>query len=52
MSGGARIAGDRLSGFDPLAFFLSAKLLLLGCWLSRWLVYFHDVELVIGKRAG
>jgi hypothetical protein len=49
-----------LSGFGPLEFFLSAKLLLavaVGsliafCWLCRWLVYFHDVELAIGKKAG
>ena len=49
-----------LSGFGLLEFFLSATLLLavaVGsliafCWLCRWLVYFHDVELAIGKKAG
>ena len=46
--------------FGLLEFFLSATLLLgvaVGsliafCWFCWWFVFFHDVELAIGKKAG
>jgi hypothetical protein len=47
------------SSFGPLEFFQSATLLLavtVGsvvafCWFFWWFVFFHDVELAIGKEA-
>src|SRR5439155_21856206 len=54
------LLGGCPSGGGLLEVFLSAKLLLafaVGsliafCWLCRWFVFFHDVELAIGKKAG